>query len=38
MWNWAEKGEKVGERVNILKHPNYMSDGEGKDRGRSDKG
>lgn len=33
MWNWAEKGE----RVNILKHPNYMADGKGEDRGTSDK-
>lgn len=38
MWNWAEKGERVGERVNILKHPNYTSNEKGKDRRTSDKG
>lgn len=38
MWNWAEKGEREGERVNILKHPNYTSNEKGKDRRTSDKG
>lgn len=29
-WDWGEKGCRVGQRVNILKHPSYMSDKEGK--------